>query len=265
MQLNENLRENIGEAAELILKAKYVVALTGAGMSVESGIPDFRGPKGLWTKHGEPPMDGYQRFLQNPKRDWGKRIKKEGYLAEVYENLGKAKPNLGHYALAELDNLGILKCLITQNVDNLDRTAGVRNIAQIHGDFTLLRCIECGSRYQEEEIEVSLDELPPHCPKCGGIIKTDGVMFGEPIPPDVLRKCQIETENCDCMLVAGTSAVVYPAAGFPRYVKSKGGAIIEVNLTESGLTNYCDVSLQGKAGEILPELVNRIKVKMHES
>ena len=259
-ELNEKLIRDIDAAADLMLKAKYATCLTGAGVSVESGIRPFRGPGGIWTEYGEPPMDGYQRFLANPKAEWEKRIKREGYWRGVYESLEKAKPNPGHYALAELEEIGILKFLITQNVDNLHRAAGSKKLAEIHGNFSLLRCIRCGSRFPQEEI--SLEVLPPSCPKCGGMLKMDTVMFGEPIPPDVLRICEEETYKSDCMLTVGTSAFVYPAAGFPQTVVRRGGYLIEVGPYETELSGMCDVVIRGKSGEVLPELVNRIKAKM---
>lgn len=257
-EFSEQLNREIDEAAELILSAKYLVGLTGAGVSVESGIPPFRGLGGLWTKHGEPPMDGYQRFLADPKGHWENRIKRQ--RQGFYQSMEAAKSNPGHYALAELEKLGILKCLITQNVDNLHRAAGSVNLAEIHGNFVLDRCISCGSRFRRGGI--SLEVLPPRCPKCGGLVKGDGVAFGEPIPLDVLVLCQSETDKCDCMLVAGTSAMVYPAAGFPQEVWRRGGPLIEVNLYESELTRICRISLRGQTGTILPELLNRIKVEI---
>ena len=259
-EFEEDLKRSIDLAAELMLKAKHVVGLTGAGVSVESGIRPFRGPGGLWTEYGEPPMDGYQRLLADPKREWEKTVKREGYLKGFFEAFENAKPNPGHYALAELEQVGVLRFLITQNVDNFHRAAGNKNLAEIHGNLYLLRCISCNSRYPQEEI--SLEELPPHCPKCGGIIKSDGVYFGEPIPSDILSKCQEEVYKCDCMLLAGTSGFVYPAAGFPRVVKQRGGTLLEVALYETDLTYMCDVILRGKSGEVLPELVNCIKSKM---
>lgn len=259
-EFEEDLKRSIDLAAELMLKAKHVVGLTGAGVSVESGIRPFRGPGGIWTEYGEPPMDGYQRFLADPKGEWERMIRREGYLKGFFEAFESAKPNPGHYALAELEQVGVLKFLITQNVDNFHRAAGNKNLAEIHGNLYLLRCVSCNSRYPQEEI--SLEELPPHCPKCGGIIKSDGVYFGEPIPSDVLSKCQEEVYKCDCMLLAGTSGFVYPAAGFPRVVKQRGGPLLEVALYETDLTYMCDVSLRGKSGEVLPELVNCIKSKM---
>lgn len=247
---------DIERAAELVAHARYVVALTGAGMSVESGIPPFRGPGGLWTKHGEPPMNGYRRFLANPAQAWRDRLSPSGPMRELWETLTAAQPNPGHHALAALEEAGILRCLITQNVDNLHRVAGSRSVAEIHGNYTLIRCTDCVARFAWEEI--SLEELPPRCPHCNGILKSDTVSFGEPIPTDVLQRCFDESEKCDCMLVAGTSATVYPAAQFPFDVRERGGGLIEINLYESELTPYCAISLRGPSASVLPELVARV-------
>ena len=251
------MENDIERAGKLILASKYVVGLTGAGISVESGIRPFRGPGGLWTEHGEPPIDGYQRFQADPKKHWEEIVKRSGVTSNFAKALESAMPHPAHYALAELEELGLLKYLITQNVDNLHLAAGSKNVAEIHGNFRKLRCIECNARYEMEEI--SLETLPPRCPQCSGIIKTDGVMFGEPIPLDVLRVCQRETSRADCMLSVGTSAFVYPAASFPQEVKTKGGVLIEVDPYETALTPFCDVSIRGNAGEKLPQLVDCIK------
>jgi len=265
MALGDKLIKSIDEATNLLLKAKYVVGITGAGASVESGIRPFRGPGGIWTEHGEPPLDGFQRFMADPKKGWEKMISGDedspaGGAAELLKALMSAEPNPGHYAMAELEELGVMKYLITQNVDNLHRAAGSKNVAEIHGNMKLLRCMKCGSRYKMEEI--SLEVLPPQCPKCKGTVKTDGVMFGEPIPSDILAICQTETDKCDCMLSAGTSAFVYPAAGFPQIVKRKGGLLIEIDLYGTPLTQIADVSIRGKFGEVLPELVKSVKARM---
>lgn len=251
------LEDDIRQAARLLLSARYVMALTGAGISVESGIPPFRGPGGLWTKYGEPPMDGYQRFLQDPKKAWEERLSPQGPSKEIWETLGIAQPNPGHYAFADLENMGILRCLITQNVDNLHRRAGSHNLVEIHGNYSLIRCIECNSRFPAAE--VPLHQIPPHCPHCDGLLKSDTVSFGEPIPPDALEKCFSETQLCDCMIVAGTSATVYPAASFPLAVRNKGGTLIEVNLYESEISPLCAVSLRGPSGQILKRLVEVAK------
>jgi NAD-dependent deacetylase len=242
--------EQILEAARAILAANYAIALTGAGMSVESGIPPFRGPGGLWTKYGEPPMNGYQIFLEDPKKGWEERIRRQD--DELWRPLKAAKPNPGHHALAGMEALGVLRFLITQNVDDLHRQAGHEGLAEIHGNWRLIRCIECNSRFPAEEI--SLAELPPSCPKCEGLLKGDTVAFGEPIPRDVLRACMEHSAQADLVIVAGTSATVYPAAGFALEVKQRGGVLIEANLYESEITPICDFSLRGPTGEVLPRL-----------
>jgi len=253
----EKLAHDLDRAATTLVSARYVVALTGAGMSVESGIPPFRGPGGLWTKHGEPPMNGYQRFLADPRRAWQERLSPRGPMRELWETLQRARPNPGHYALAALEACGVLRCLITQNVDDLHRAAGSRQVAEIHGNYRLVRCVECVARFPREEI--SLEELPPRCPHCGGILKSDTVSFGEPIPPDVLAVCYEQSEQADCMLVAGTSATVYPAAQFPISVRQRSGTLIEVNPYESEISALCAISLAGPAGVVLSELAARVK------
>src|ERR1700723_1833059 len=161
--------EEIREAAKTILDARYAIALTGAGMSVESGIPPFRGPGGLWTKYGEPPMNGFQRFMADPKKAWEERLSKRN--DELYKPLTIAKPNPGHLALVELEQLGVLRFVITQNVDDLHRQAGQKGVGEIHGNWTWIRCLDCTSRFGAEDI--SLEVLPPKCPKCGGMVKSD--------------------------------------------------------------------------------------------
>src|SRR5215469_3033861 len=237
-------------AARMLTEARYPIALTGAGMSVESGIPPFRGPGGLWTKYGEPPMNGYQIFVADPKKGWEERIRRQE--DELWRPLKVARPNPGHVALATLEALGVLRFLITQNVDDLHRQAGHQSLAEIHGNWKLIRCIDCNARFESEQ--VSLEILPPPCLQCEGILKSDTVSFGEPIPIDVLNQCTTNAARADLVVVAGTSATVYPAAGFAIEVKQRGGVLIEANLYESEITPICDISLRGPTGEILPRL-----------
>jgi NAD-dependent deacetylase len=246
--------EEIRVAAEMILEARYPIALTGAGMSVESGIPPFRGPGGLWTKYGEPPMNGFQRFLADPKKAWEERLSKRN--DELFKPLSVAKPNAGHVALAELEQLGVLRFVITQNVDDLHRQAGQQSLAEIHGNWTLIRCLDCNKRFHGDSI--SLEVLPPVCPRCGGMLKADTVSFGEPIPTDVLNQCAEHSARADLVIVAGTSATVYPAAGFALEVQQRGGTLIEVNLYDSEITRICDSSLHGGSAEVLPRLVSAV-------
>ena len=251
------LEQAVEAAARLILNARHVVAMVGAGLSVESGIPPFRGPGGLWTKYGEPDMRGYERFMENPKQWWEERVSRSGAYQELIDALSQAKPNPGHHALKELEDLGYLKHIITQNIDNLHQEAGSLAITEIHGNRTKLRCIGCNARWPLDQFPI--EELPPSCPECGGVVKSDTVMFGEPIPRDALDECLRQTQVCDCMLLVGTSAVVYPAAGFPVDVKMNGGKLIEVNPGETPLTEMSDVVLRAPAGESLPLLAARLR------
>ncbi|MCP5056345.1 MAG: NAD-dependent protein deacylase [bacterium] len=260
--LSPALDAEISEAAALLRRASRVVALTGAGLSVESGIPPFRGPGGLWTKYGEPPMDGYQRFLADPAEAWRERLNPTASWAKgLLETLGQAKPNLGHDAMVVLEEIGVLTATITQNVDDLHRQAGSHSLLEIHGNHSMLRCMECHERFDPDEVEVDPDALPPLCDRCGGILKGDTVQFGEPIPPDVLRACYAAVQGCDCMLVVGTSATVYPAAEFPLEVLRGGGSLIEVNPYESELTPVASVSLRGPGGAILERLLHHTRAR----
>jgi len=260
-ELTPELDADIAAAAEFVCAARHVVALTGAGLSVESGIPPFRGPGGLWTKYGEPPMDGYQRFLADPEAAWRARLDpaKEPWRQGLVETLGRAKPNRGHEALAALEAEGRLACTITQNIDGLHGEAGSHALAEIHGNHRLLRCVGCTQRFAEGELAIDPASLPPVCPGCGDVVKGDTVQFGEPIPPDVLRRCFDEVGRCDVMIVAGTSATVFPAADFPLEVLRSGGTVIEVNPLPSELSALATLVLQGPSGEVLPRLLAYVR------
>ena len=255
----DDLSEAIDSAARLIVNSTHVVALVGAGISAESGIPTFRGPGGLWTRLGEPSMRGYQRFLEDPGAWWSQQLDEQADPArtEFRAAIDRAEPNAGHYALAHLEELGILKMTITQNVDNLHHKAGSLLVAEIHGNRTKLRCITCESRWLRDEFPI--EGYPPRCPECEGLVKSDTVMFGEPIPRGVLDVCFRETERSDCMIIAGTSATVYPAASFPGTVKEQGGYLIESNPNETPLSPIADAVLRGPTGDTLPRLVQRVR------
>jgi NAD-dependent deacetylase len=257
MTSEELLEEAVEEAARLVVASSHVVAMVGAGHSVESGIPPFRGPGGLWTKYGEPDMLGYQNFTRDPKKWWEETLSDTGPMRELLDALAQAQPNPGHYALAELEQLGQLQHIITQNIDNLHQEAGSTAITEIHGSRVKLRCIGCNTRWPINEFTV--EELPPKCPECGGMVKSDTVMFGEPIPRDALDECIRQSRMCTCMLLVGTSGTVYPAAGFPQDVKMAGGKLIEINPNETALTPLCDIILRAPAGTSLPMLVERVR------
>ncbi|MEM2176548.1 MAG: NAD-dependent deacylase [Archaeoglobaceae archaeon] len=251
--------ELIKKAAKDLLESTYAVAFTGAGVSTESGIPDFRGPSGIWTKDPEAERRAYEiygKFLRDPRSYW-----KEALRSPIYTLLEKAMPNAAHIALAELENLGILKCIITQNIDGLHQKAGSKNVLEFHGSVFKLRCIYCSSRYPRSEFLESEFEDVPKCRFCKSPLKLDVVYFAEPIPRDVYEQSFEEAMKCDLMLVCGTSAVVYPAAELPRLAKRRGAKVIEVNLDETPLTfeGVSDYIIKGRVGEILPKIVEEVK------
>ncbi len=257
----------LDRAAGILARAQYVVALTGAGVSKESGIPTFRGEGGLWTVNGEPPMNGFQLFLEDTAGWWRQRLDRrraeESDPDSFARAVDEARPNPAHEALAELERLGVVRHLITQNVDDLHRRAGQREITEIHGNRHWMRCLDCGARWPAIEFPVDEGSLPPRCarPDCEGVVKDDTVMFGEPIPAEALSRCDSESRRADCFLVVGTSAVVMPAAGFPLLAWQRGAPLVEVNPEPTPLSGYAEVSCRGAAGDILPELTATVRVR----
>ena len=247
---------DIDRAAAVLSGAGYAVALTGAGLSVASGIPSFRGPGGLWTKYGPPANLSYGEFVRDPQGWWEHRLNDEvtpgNPTYDLKAAVDRARPNAGHLALADLEKAGVIKSVITQNVDGLHRTAGSGRLLEIHGNRNYLRCIRCGWRRAREGYVIS--DLPPACGECGGVIKPDTVMFGEPIPPAVLDACFEEARRCDVMLLVGTSGAVNPAAQLPLLAREGGAQLIEVNPESTGLTAVSGVTLAGAAADALPQV-----------
>ena len=256
----------ISAAASDLNNARYAIALTGAGISTESGIPDFRGPSGIWTRNPEEERRAYrsyERFLEDPKTWWKQSLTSSH---PGLGNLWDAKPNRGHVALANLEASGFIKCIITQNIDALHERAGSKHVLEYHGSFMKLRCTSCGSRFYREQFDIEKlsqeDSLPPRCPACRGILKSDTVSFGEPIPSDVAYESLDEAEKCDLMLICGTSAVVYPFANLPSVARQRSGVkIIEINAEPTALTRrgISDYLIRGKTGVILPSIVEALK------
>lgn len=253
-----NIDDQLATAARIVSESSYLIALVGAGMSKESGIPTFRGGDGLWDKHGEPPMDGYQRMLADPAAWWAERQAQRQSQAgdELTRAIEEAKPNPGHIALAEMERRGFLKHIITQNIDNLHQVAGSSAVTEIHGNRTKMRCIGCGRRWPREEFHS--DEVPPRCPDCRELVKSDTVMFGEPIPPEALESCYREAQRADAVLLVGTSAVVYPAAEFPVIAYRQGAKLVEINPQETPLSEISSAVLRAPSGEVLPQLLDRV-------
>ncbi|SFM75166.1 SIR2 family NAD-dependent protein deacylase [Thermodesulforhabdus norvegica] len=240
------MEELYRKAAERIARARYGAALTGAGISVESGIPDFRSPDGLWSRY-DPMEYGYiESFRRNPGRVWKMLIEMTGLL-------DRAMPNPAHIGLAELEKLGCVKTVITQNIDSLHQKAGNTDVIEFHGHARTLRCDDCSKRYDPGE--VSLESLPPRC-SCGGPLRPDVVFFGEPIPPIALHRAMDVARSCDVMMVIGTSATVAPASTIPVIAKENGAFIIEINPSPSALTGHVtDVYIPESAGKAVSEIV----------
>jgi NAD-dependent deacetylase len=239
----------IKKTALAIRRSKKVVALTGAGISVESGIPDFRGPSGLWEKFDPMEYATIDAFIANPQKVWA-MLKEMGSLVE------RAEPNPAHIALAQLEKMGLLSSIVTQNIDNLHQAAGSKRVIEFHGNSSKLLCLSCGRLYDQKEIV--LESLPPRC-SCSGVLKPDVVFFGEAIPWKAHLEAKEEAGSCELMLVVGTSAVVAPACDLPLIAKRAGATIVEVNLEETQLTQYITHwILKGSASILLRALVKEI-------
>lgn len=243
----------IEKAAEIIKNAKHVTAFTGAGISVESGIPPFRGEDGLWSKF-DPIFLDINYFQQKPLESW--KLIKEIF----YDFFGKASPNKAHYGLAEMEKAGYLHSIITQNIDNLHQQAGSKEVYEFHGNSRDLVCLNCGQKTQVKKI--SLETLPPKCNNCGGLLKPDFVFFGEAIPEPARSKSFRETEITDVFILIGTTGEIMPASIIPFVAKEKGVTIIEINTKRSNYTNQItDIFLQGKATEMTSNLTNKLQEK----
>jgi len=234
--------ELIRQAAQIISQSGRIVAFTGAGISVESGIPPFRGPNGLWSKYDPKYLDiGY--FHSHPLESW--QIIKEIF----YDFFGRARPNAAHYVLAEMEKEHLLQTVITQNIDYLHQEAGSKNVYEYHGNSRQLVCTQCHGELLASE--ANLDELPPLCPQCGGLLKPDFVFFGEAIPQKPLEQSYYEANHADIFIIVGSTGEIMPASLVPAMAKDKGCKIIEVNVEETNYTrSISDVFLQGKATEV---------------
>lgn len=242
------------KAADDLLRASSVVALTGAGISVESGIPPFRGKGGLWERFDPVEFGSIQNFLRQPKRVW------ELLLIDLKGVIERAMPNNAHLGLAELEGMGRLKTVITQNVDGLHQKAGNTDVVEFHGNCATMRCDDCGTRTPTPDVETSV--LPPRC-ACGGLIRPDWVFFGEAIPPEAMIRSQEAARSCDLMLVIGTSAVVQPAAYIPVFAREAGAKVIEINPEPTDLTGrISDYIVQERAGAAMTAIMGKIRERL---
>ena len=253
----DKIKSNIIKSAELISESKKIVLMTGAGISVDSGIPTFQGTEGLWARFGKPKMNAFSEFIKDDDSWWNREInhQRSPYVMELRKAIEKAKPNDAHFSICDIQKLGKIDHVITQNIDGLHIESGCNNVIEIHGNRNYLRCVGCEKRYK---FLPPIIKKPPPCDHCGGIIKYDSVMFGEPIPELILRDSKNAIKDCDLLIVAGSSSTVRPAAGLSWIAKSDGAKLIEININDTKLSSECEIILKGSSTDILPRLYEEI-------
>jgi len=249
----------VDKVAALILQSSRVVVFTGAGISTESGIPDFRSPGGIWTKF-DPDDFTIQKFMSSEKTrrlQW--QMMAEGGL------LKDAEPNQAHHAVAELEKLGRLTCVITQNIDNLHQKAGSSpdKVFELHGNMKFVRCMSCDRRFPVDDILVRLDrEEIPDCQFCRGILKPDAVFFGESLPQQALNDAIQHARHCDLFIVIGSTLVVYPAAYMPMYAVESGARLVIINLSPTPMDAKAAALITASAGETMSRIVEKVRSKL---
>ena len=241
----ERLREMVGSA-------RRIVAFTGAGISTESGIPDFRSPGGIWTKYQPIYFDDFMSSEEMRREAWRRKFATD-------ETMTRAEPNAGHRALAKLVKQGRMSAIITQNIDGLHQRSGVpdQRIIELHGNTTYASCLDCGQRYELAPIKkdfVASGKLPL-CEKCDGIVKTATISFGQAMPEIQMARAQDETQSCDLFIVLGSSLVVYPAAGFPRIAKRRGARLVIVNRDPTDQDDDADLVIHQEIGPTMSRVV----------
>lgn len=252
------LAEKIEKVAELVAQSQRILIFTGAGVSTESGIPDFRSPGGIWTKY-DPDDFTIQKF----RSDRGVRKKVWQLMTDPEMKFGFAEPNAAHLAIAELQAMGKLYAVVTQNVDGLHQKAGVSDNAvfELHGDMSHAKCLECESHYPFEQVIQWLQQCieDPQCPKCGGILKPAGVFFGEQLPFDVLSESEKRCRNCDLCIVVGSSLQVVPAANLPYYAVQSNAKLVIINVGPTPLDAMTEVLIEADSGTVMPQIIERAK------
>ncbi len=257
----ERTEERIEQAANLVVESQRIIVFTGAGVSTESGIPDFRSPGGIWSRY-DPDDFTIQKFLSDKKarkRHWDLLMGGELMIT-------RAEPNPAHYAIAELEKMGKLYGVITQNVDGLHQKAGVSadKVFQLHGNLSRAKCLSCGKSYLMEEVTKWLREETdePECRACKGMLKPDAVFFGESLPFEVLMESERRARSCDVCFVIGSSLVVYPAALMPMYALEGGAKLVIINVGSTQMDALAQIRIEGKAGEIIPPIIEKAKDKL---
>ena len=240
--------QQVAELAEVLAQARRAVVFTGAGISTESGIPDFRSPGGIWTRMAPIDFSDFLASEEARRETWRRRFSMEDTFRE-------ARPNRGHRAVAELVRSGKVPAVITQNIDGLHQASGIADdrVIELHGNTTYAHCLDCKSRYELAALRTTFerDGDAPICDDCGGYLKTATISFGQAMPVDAMRRAEMETRAADLFIVAGSSLVVYPAAGFPELAKHNGAILVIINREPTGLDRIADLVLNRSIGETL--------------
>jgi NAD-dependent deacetylase len=239
--------------AELLRRRHPCVVLTGAGISTESGIPDFRSPTGIWAEYDPMEYATIQAFRRDPVKVWE-------FYALRFDALRRAEPNAGHFALAALERRGFVRAVVTQNIDGLHERAGSQDVVEVHGSIRAAVCLACGTRADLAEVVGALGEAPaPPCPRCGEILKPDVVMFGELLPPEAIDRASALAREAAVLLVVGSSLEVHPVAGLPEETLEGGGDLAIVNRGETPYDRRATVRIDGAAGETLAALAEELR------
>jgi NAD-dependent deacetylase len=259
----ESIDQQIEQVAELVAKSERIIFFTGAGVSTESGIPDFRGPDGILSKY-DIEILYIDRFLSDSKV---RKLHWE-FLNGGELDMTQYQPNPAHYAIAELEKMGKLYGVVTQNVDGLHQKAGVSEnmVFQLHGDLSHATCLSCKTRYPMEEIiewmakDKDIDE--PKCAACNGMLKPNAVFYGEPLPRRVSMESEKRSRSCDLCIIVGSTLVVYPAALIPQYAQQGGAKLVIINIGPTEMDRMADIRIDAKAGEVTPKILEKAKKKM---
>ncbi len=250
--------DKIKTVAEMISISQRVIVFTGAGISTESGIQDFRSPGGLWHQWNpeELTFDKFMTSRASREHYWG-------FSRAIWPTMASAKPNIGHFAIANLHRMGKLDCVITQNVDGLHQSAGVpdNKVVELHGTIKWVSCLTCGKRFPREDIEKMMDETGEKAPECqcGGFLKQATISFGQSLPEDAIREAEEKSSACDVFIVAGSSLVVYPAAQLPVLAKQNGAKLVIITLSNTPHDHYADVIINEKTGPTLSGIAEQVK------
>ena len=257
----KSLEEKVEKLAELIIQSKNIVALTGAGMSTESGISDFRTPgTGLWEKVDPYEFASIHSYVGNPAKNLE-------FMLETGKAIFKARPNKGHKALTKLQRLGKLKGVLTQNIDGLHLKAKTKNIIELHGTANESKCMTCGQVYQITFMvnQVLKGNFTPSCERCSGILKPNVIFFGEPLESETLEAADAMIAECNLLLILGSSLVVYPVAFYPQKVLSVGAKLAIINIQETDMDNLAEVVIHEKIGNVLPKVVSNVEEKINKN